>query len=136
MKVENNTVSGTDNNGKAYSIVFNSSGKMTSWTYDGKSLINAGPDFNSYRKVDNDRNFKITFTNSTTTSISSKLTKSGNNATMSVKGSATGCSYTINYTFYPDGTVDMNVKFLSRPLHHYGRRHGGRDDTSSDIRRP
>lgn len=111
LKVENNTVSGTDNNGKAYSIVFDSSGKMTSWTYDGKSLINAGPDFNSYRKVDNDRNFKITFTNSTTTSISSKLTKSGNNATMSVKGSATGCSYTINYTFYPDGTVDMNVKF-------------------------
>ena len=111
LKVENNTVSGTDNNGKAYSIVFDSSGKMTSWTYNGKSLINAGPDFNSYRKVDNDRNFKITFTNSTTTSISSKLTKSGNNATMSVKGSATGCSYTINYTFYPDGTVDMNVKF-------------------------
>ena len=111
LSVSGNTVTGTDNNGKAYSIVFNSSGKMTSWTYDGKNLIAAGPDFNSYRKVDNDRNFKITFTNSTTTSISSKLTKSGNNATMSVKGSATGCSYTINYTFYPDGTVDMNVKF-------------------------
>ena len=111
LSVSGNTVTGTANNGKAYSIVFNSSGKMTSWTYDGKSLINAGPDFNSYRKVDNDRNFKITFTNSTTTSISSKLTKSSNNATMSVKGSATGCSYTINYTFYPDGTVDMNVKF-------------------------
>ena len=111
LKVENNTVSGTDNNGKAYSIVFDSSGKMTSWTYDGKSLINAGPDFNSYRKVDNDRNFKITFTNSTTTSISSKLTKSDNNATMTVTGSATGCNYIIDYTFYLDGTVDMNVKF-------------------------
>lgn len=111
LQVENNTVTGTDNNGKAYSIVFNSSGKMTSWTYDGKNLIAAGPDFNSYRKVDNDRNFKITFTNSTTTSISSKLTKSDNNATMTVTGSATGCNYTIDYTFYPDGTVDMNVKF-------------------------
>ena len=105
------TVSGTDNNGKAYSIVFNSSGKMTSWTYDGKSLINAGPDFNSYRKVDNDRNFKPSFSKSSNLSIKSTLAKSGNNATMSVKGSATGCSYTINYTFYPDGTVDMNVKF-------------------------
>ena len=107
------TVSGTDNNGKAYSIVFNSSGKMTSWTYDGKSLINAGPDFNSYRKVDNDRNFKPSFSKSSNLSIKSTLTlaKSGNNATMSVEGSATGCSYTINYTFYPDGTVDMNVKF-------------------------
>ena len=68
-----------------------------------KSLINAGPDFNSYRKVDNDRNFSPTFTNSTTTSISGKLTKSGNNATMTVKeGSRLSLSstYTINYTFY------------------------------------
>ena len=109
--VSGNTVSGTDNNGKAYSIKFNSSGKMTSWTYDGKSLINAGPDFNSYRKVDNDRNLKASFTNSTTPSVSSALTKNDNNATMSVKGSATGCSYTTDYTFYPDGTVDMKVTF-------------------------
>ena len=105
------TVSGTDNNGKAYSIVFNSSGKMTSWTYDGKSLIAAGPDFNSYRKVDNDRNLSTTFSPSSSMSVSSGLTKSGNNATMSVKSSATGCSYTADYTFYPDGTVDMKVKF-------------------------
>lgn len=121
LKVENNTVSGTDNNGKAYSIVFDSSGKMTSWTYDGKSLINAGPDFNSYRKVDNDRGFSPSFSNSSSLSITGALAKSGNNATMSVKGSATGCSYTINYTFYPDGTVDMNVKFSpSRSLARIG----------------
>lgn len=111
LKVENNTVSGTDNNDKAYSIVFNSSGKMTSWTYDGKNLIAAGPDFNSYRKVDNDRNFSPSFSNSSSLSITRALAKSDNNATMTVTGSATGCSYTINYTFYPDGTVDMNVKF-------------------------
>lgn len=111
LSVSGNTVTGTDNNGKAYSIVFNSSGKMTSWTYDGKNLIAAGPDFNSYRKVDNDRSFKPSFSNSSSLSITRALAKSGNNATMSVKGSATGCSYTINYTSYPDGTVDMNVKF-------------------------
>lgn len=111
LEVENNTVSGTDNNGKAYSIVFNSSGKMTSWTYDGKNLIAAGPDFNSYRKVDNDRNFSPSFSNSSSLSITRALAKSDNNATMTVTGSATGCSYTIDYTFYPDGTVDMNVKF-------------------------
>ena len=111
LSVSGNTVSGTDNNGKAYSIVFNSSGKMTSWTYDGKNLIAAGPDFNSYRKVDNDRGFSPSFSNSSSLSITRALAKSGNNATMSVKGSATDCSYTINYTFYPDGTVDMNVKF-------------------------
>lgn len=111
LSVSGNTVTGKDNNGKAYYIVFNSSGKMTSWTYDGKNLIAAGPDFNSYRKVDNDRNFKPSFSKSSNLSIKSTLAMSGNNATMSVKGLATGCSYTINYTFYPDGTVDMNVKF-------------------------
>lgn len=111
LSVSGNTVTGTDNNGKAYSIVFNSSGKMTSWTYDGKSLIAEGPDFNSYRKVDNDRNFEPSFSKSSNLSIKSTLAMSGNNAKMSVNGSATGCSYTIDYTFYPDGTVDMKVTF-------------------------
>ena len=118
LSVSGNTVSGTDENGKKYSIVFDSSGKMTSWTYNGKSLINAGPDFNSYRKVDNDRNLNdVSFTNLTTTNISSKLTKNENNATMTVKeGSRLSLSstYTINYIFYPDGTVDMNVTFSPR----------------------
>ena len=110
LSVSGNTVSGTDNNGKAYSIVFDSTGKMTSWTYDGKSLIAEGPDFNSYRKVDNDRNFSTTFTKSTSMSISNGLTMSGTNATMTVKG---GSRYTTVYTFYPDGTVDMKVTFSS-----------------------
>ena len=110
LSVNGNTVSGTDNNGKEYSISF-SNGKMTSWTYDGKSLINAGPDFNSYRKVDNDRGFSPTFSKSSSISVTGTLRKSGSYATMSVSGSATGCSYTTNYTFYPDGTVDMNVTF-------------------------
>ena len=109
LNISGNTVTGTDNNGKAYSIVFNSSGKITSWTYDGKSLIEAGPDFNSNRKVDNDGDSKnISFINSTTTSIISALKKNGNNATMTVQGES---RYTTVYTFYPDGTVDMKVTF-------------------------
>ena len=110
LSVSGNTVSGTDNNGKEYSISF-SNGKMTSWTYDSKSLINAGPDFNSYREVDNDRWISSPYEDSSSLRVTSALRKSGNNATMSVNGSATGCSYTTNYTFYPDGTVDMKVTF-------------------------
>ena len=110
LSVSGNTVSGTDNNGKEYSISF-SNGKMTSWTYDGKSLINAGPDFNSYREVDNDRWISSPYEDSSSLRVTSALRKSGNNATMSVNGSATGCSYTTKYTFYPDGTVDMKVTF-------------------------
>ena len=110
LSVSGNTVSGTDENGKKYSISF-SNGKMTSWTYDDKSLIAAGPDFNSYRDVDNDRWISSSYSNSSSLSVTSALIKSGNNATMSVSGSATGCSYTTDYTFYPDGTVDMKVTF-------------------------
>ena len=110
LKVEGNTITGTDNNGKEYSISF-SNGKMMSWTYDGKKLIAAGPDFNSYREVDNDRWISSSYSSSSSISVTSALRKSSNNATMSVEGSATGCSYTTNYTFYPDGTVDMEVIF-------------------------
>ena len=110
LSVSGNTVSGTDENGKKYSISF-SNGKITSWTYDGKSLINAGPDFNSYRDVDNDRWISSSYSNSSSISVTGLLRMSGSNATMSVKGSATGCSYTTDYTFYPDGTVDMKVTF-------------------------
>ena len=112
LKVEGNTITGTDNNGKEYSISF-SNGKMMSWTYDGKKLIAAGPDFNSYRDVDNDRWISSSYSSSSSISVTSalRIRKSSNNATMSVEGSATGCSYTTNYTFYPDGTVDMEVIF-------------------------
>ena len=111
LSVSGNTVTGTDNNGKKYSISF-SNGKMTSWTYEGKNLIAAGPDFNSYRDVDNDRWISSSYSGgSSSLSVTSALRKSGNNATMSVNGSATGCSYTADYTFYPDGTVDMKVTF-------------------------
>ncbi len=109
ISVNGTTVSGTTPEGKAWSIRF-SSGKMSSWTYDGKSLMYAAPDFNSYRDIDNDRNLSATCVNSSSTSASA-LTKSGNKATMTMNGEATNCSYTIAYTFYPDATVDMVVTF-------------------------
>lgn len=111
ISVSGTTVSGTTPSGKAWSIRFNS-GKMSSWTYDGKSLMYAAPDFNSYRDIDNDRNLSATCVNSSSnTSVTSALAKSGNKATMTMRGTATNCSYTIAYTFYPDATVDMVVTF-------------------------
>ena len=110
LSVSGQTVSGTTADGKAFSLSF-SGGKMQSWTFDGEDIINAGPDFNSYRQIDNDRNFWASFSNSSNVSVTGSLAKSGNNATMSVRGSASGCTYTIDYTFYADATVDMKVTF-------------------------
>lgn len=110
VNVSGTTVSGTTPSGKAWSISF-SNGKMTSWTYGGQSLMYAAPDFNSYRDIDNDRRLYATCVNSSSTSVTSRLAKSGSKATMTMEGSATNCSYTIAYTFYPDATVDMVVTF-------------------------
>ena len=109
LTVEGQTVKGKTADGE-FEIEFNN-GKMQTWTYNGKALIAEGPDFNSYRKVDNDRNFRPTFSNSASVSVTGALAKSGDNATMSVKGRANACQYTIDYTFYPDGVVDMKVTF-------------------------
>ena len=110
ISVSGTTVSGTTPSGKAWSISFNS-GKMSSWTYGGQSLMYAAPDFNSYRDIDNDRSLSATCVNSSSTSVTSALAKSGNKATMTMRGTATNCSYTIAYTFYPDATVDLVVTF-------------------------
>lgn len=110
LNVSGSTVSGTTAEGKSYSIDF-SNGKMSSWTFDGKSMMHAAPDFNSYRDIDNDRGVSCSFANSSTLSVTSSLKNTGSNATMTVSGRATNCNYTIAYTFYPDATVDMRVTF-------------------------
>ena len=109
LKVTNgNTVSGNTKDGKAFSMTF-SNGKLSSWTYDGQSLVAAGPDFNTMRDIDNDR-WNGSFIIGSNTSVSASLTKSGSVAKMSVNG---GSYYTIDYTIYPDATVDMKVTFNS-----------------------
>ena len=127
LAVSGRTVSGTDAEGKAFSLSFGDDGKMTAWTYDGKSILYTGtdansstiasgaaPDFNSMRNTENDIITTYPQANSSTTTITSgKELTLGNdgNATMSVSGSVTHCNYTIDYTIYPDATVDMKVTF-------------------------
>ena len=127
-------VSGTDKDGKAFAISFDENGRMTEWSYDGKSLLNAdannvlasgaAPDFNSMRNTDNDIKCNITQVNHSSLEVTQSLSEANSEAseansdresnkmaTMSVKGTATNCTYTIDYTFYPDATVDMKVTF-------------------------
>ncbi len=100
------TVSGTTKDGKAFSMTF-SNGKLTAWTYNGQSLISEGPAFNSYRDIDNDRECSTAFSKALPSSGS--VSQSGNNVVATASGRGTNCSYTINYTIYPDATVDMKV---------------------------
>ena len=108
VTVSGNTVNITTRDGKKSTISF-SNGKLNSWNYNGTDLIYAAPDFNSYRDIDNDR-WDGSFQKSTSTSVTSSLTKEGNVAKMSMEG---GSIYTIDYIIYPDATIDMKVTFNS-----------------------
>lgn len=109
VSVSGNTVNITTKDGKKSTISF-SNGKLNSWNYNGTDLIYAAPDFNSYRDIDNDR-WDGSFQKSTSTSVTSSLTKEGNVAKMSMKEG--GRIYTIDYIIYPDATIDMKVTFNS-----------------------
>lgn len=113
LYVSGNTVSGTTPDGKAFEMTFNSStGAITSWTYGGVSLVASSPVYNNFRVIDNDRSISYSdVTASTTTRISSKLQKTGNNATITVSGTPSRCGYSMEYTIYPDGTVDIKATF-------------------------
>lgn len=116
LSVVGNSVSGTTTDGKKYEITFSSDGQLTGWTFDGKSFINAAPDFNGFRNIDNDRNIATTISKSqyTNHSITGTLSKSGDNAVMTQQGSGSLCNYTIAYTIYPSGVIDMKVTFTPR----------------------
>lgn len=123
LSVADQQVTGTDKDGKEFAIAFDTDGKMTKWTYNEKNLLQtstdntitngAAPDFNSCRNIDNDVNSTIAqVSRSTSTNVTTSLTQNSNGtASMSMKGEATNCTYTIDYTFYPDATVDMKVTF-------------------------
>ena len=109
LSVNGNTVSGN-----GWSMKFNSNGSLSSWTYNGQTIMNAAPAFSQFFSIDNSRNGTPYNTGSSNSySVSSSLKKNNNGtATLTVSGSSDR-SYTIAYTIYPDGVVDMNVNFNS-----------------------
>lgn len=113
ISVSGQTVTGMTADGQTFSIVF-AGGKINSWTYAGKQIMQQGFDFNNYRDIENDRNGQVTglpYANSSTVIVTSPPTKNGSTATMVVEGRSPNCNYTIAYTFYGDATVDMKVTF-------------------------
>ena len=112
LSVSGSTVSGTTKDGKTFSMTF-SNGKLTNWTFNGQTVMSSTPAYSGFFSIDNSRNGSPYCSGSSNSySVSSSLQKSGNNATITVGGSSDR-SYTIAYTIYPDGVVDMAVNFQS-----------------------
>ena len=106
------SVSGNTVSGNGWSMTFNRDGSLKSWTYNDQTIMNAAPAFSQFFSIDNSRNGTPYNTGSNNSySVSSSLRKNSNGtATLTVSGSSDR-NYTIAYTIYPDGVVDMNVNF-------------------------
>ncbi len=120
LKVKDNQVTG-----KNFCITFDEKGAVKSYIYEGKELWAAAPEYNDYRRIDNDTEGKQALkdtgdgtpgydyaaTGIESHQIDQPLTKGKNEATiaMSAKGSKT--HYAVTYTVYPNGMMDMKVTF-------------------------
>lgn len=118
LKINGNTVSGTD-----FAISFADDGTIDSWTYKGTQLVERGkgPDYNGFRRIAND-NISLGATSgtadndskeegslTTTKCLENAPKKQGKNAVVTAVLENNGNEHHINYTIYPDGTVDMTV---------------------------
>ncbi len=108
------SVSGNTVSGNGWSMTFNNDGSLSSWKYNDQDIMTSTPAFSQYVSIDNSRsNCPYNTGSSNSYSISNSLRKNSNGtATITLSGRSDR-NYTIAYTIYPDGVVDMKVNFNS-----------------------
>ncbi len=120
------TVSGRRVTGDGFTVEFNADGALSSYMVDGRQFIRKAPEYNDFRRIDNDTDGKQ-FQNGVndggdgrydygTTGISShtitkQLSVSNGKATLSMKATGSKSNYTVDYTVYANGVLDMRVTF-------------------------
>ncbi len=120
------TIDGRQVTGENFSVEFDDNGALKSYTFGGQELIAKAPEYNDFRRMDNDTEGKqyeenngdagdyeydYAATGITGHNITSNLSKQGNNVCISSTATGWKTNYTVDYTIYPNGVVDMKVKF-------------------------
>lgn len=120
MKVNGNKVTG-----KGFSVEFDANGAVKSYIYQGKELLAATPEYNDFRRIDNDTEGKQALkdpndgtggydyadTGIEIHQITAPLKKNKNQASISMKATGSKTNYSVTYTVYPNGILDMKVTF-------------------------
>jgi beta-galactosidase len=122
LVIENNRVTGD-----GFSVEFDQNGALMSYVYKGHELLYDVPEYNDFRRIDNDTDTKqyekdgnndgthgynYATTGIESYEITSPLAKSGNNAVIGMTAKGWKTNYSVNYTVYPNGVVDMKVQFV------------------------
>ena len=99
-------------------FVVRTNGLLTKWEVDGTSLIASagGPAFSNYRWVENDNTAYNTTDNyqsdkSTPSLVSGPTANDDGTVSLTTKTSGSYCTTTYEYTFYPDGTIDLSTTY-------------------------
>lgn len=121
LKVKGNTVEGKD-----FAVRFNDNGSVESYIYKGHELISAAPEYNDFRRIDNDTDGKqglespndgapgydYADTGIESHSITAPLRKNKDHASISMGAKGSKTDYDVTYTVYPNGVMDMKVTFV------------------------
>lgn len=127
IKAEGNLViNGKQVIGNNFSVEFDENGALKSYIFNGKELIAKAPEYNDFRRIDNDtegkqyeRNngdggdhkYNYAATGITDHRITADLSKQNGNAVISMTATGWKANYSVDYTVYPNGVIDMKVKF-------------------------
>lgn len=120
LRVEGNKVIGTN-----FAVEFNENGALQSYIYQGRELLAAAPEYNDFRRIDNDTEGKQALkdpndgtpgydyaaTGIETHQIISPLKKRKDRASISMTATGSKTNYSVTYTVYPNGVIDMQVTF-------------------------
>jgi beta-galactosidase len=111
--------------GKNFTVEFNENGAVKSYIYAGKELLAAAPEYNDFRRIDNDtdgkqglkepndgaRGYDYAATGIESYQIVSPLKKEKTQASLVMSAAGTKTNYSVVYTVYPNGVMDMKVTF-------------------------
>lgn len=120
LKVSGNKVTGED-----FSVEFDANGAVKSYIWKGMELLAAAPEYNDFRRIDNDTDGKqaLTDPNDGTPGydyaatgienyqITAPLKKNKNKAAISMSATGSKTNYSVTYTVYSNGVLDMKVTF-------------------------
>ncbi len=92
---------------------FGKSGNLNKWLYDGVNIlkVQGGPEYADYRYVENDKSAGSAAGVSGKTLSSYGVSEDGTTATVTVTAGGTRCPYTLVYTIYANGQVDVAASF-------------------------
>ena len=120
------TIDGREVKGKNFSLEFDEKGRLCSYIFQGRQLIAVAPEYNDFRRIDNDaegkqyekntddggdHRYDYGATGIESHAMTSPLALTNGQASLSMSASGWKTNYSVTYVIYPNGILDMKVTF-------------------------